>query len=99
MLDLDDDFYLFGDSETGADAVVYRRDDGRIGLIHPAGVSSGSQARDGLVRETSRISEPILLETAISEISMPSHRFMFFINAQTGRGNCPHARRQTLRLD
>ena len=72
--------------------MVYRRDDGRIGLIHPAGVSSGSQTRDGLVRETSRMSEPILLETAISEMSMLSHRFMFFINAQTGRGNVIYMR-------
>ncbi len=92
MLDLDHDFYLFGDSETGADAVVYRRDDGRIGLIHPAGVSSGAQARDGLVRETSRMSEPILLETAVSEMNALSHRFMFFTDAQTGRGNVIYMR-------
>jgi hypothetical protein len=53
MLDLDHDFYLFRDAQTGTDAVVYRRDDGRIGLIRPTGEGSGAEGADEPVPETS----------------------------------------------
>ena len=92
MLDLDHDFYLFYDSETKSDAVVYRREDDRIGVIHPVGVSSGAPSQDGLVREVSRMKEPISLGTAASEMNVLSHRFMFFINAESGRGNVIYMR-------
>ena len=35
LLDLDLEFLLFRHARTGEDVVVYRRDDGRIGLLHP----------------------------------------------------------------
>jgi len=91
MLDLDHAFYLFEDAQTGTDAVVYRRDDGRIGLIEPAGTHV-SQPADGPVRETSRFRVPIALEVAISEMNALSHRFMFFTDADTGRGNIIYMR-------
>ena len=91
MLDLDHDFYLFQDARTGADSVVYRRDDGRIGLIEQAGAQA-SQTAEGPVRETSRFHEPITLDVAISEMNVLSHRFMFFANADSGRGNVIYMR-------
>lgn len=88
MLDLDHDFYLFRDALAGADAVVYRRDDGRIGLI-----AHGSRSdEDELVHEVSRLSGPITLQAAISEMDALSHRFMFFLDAGTGRGNVIYVR-------
>ena len=91
MLDLDHAFYLFRDAQTGADSVVYRRDDGRIGLIEQDGALE-SRPADGAVRETSRFREPIALDVAISEMNALSHRFMFFTDADTARGNVIYMR-------
>ena len=92
LLDLDHDFYLFHDAETGADAVVYHRDDGRIGLIYPDATRQRLPAGEGPVWETSRFSEPITLEAAVAEMNALAHRFMFFINAETARGNVIYLR-------
>lgn len=92
LLDLDHDFYLFHDAETGADAVAYHRDDGRIGLIYPDAARPSIPAGEGPVVQTSRFSEPITLEAAVAEMNALSHRFMFFINAQTARGNVIYVR-------
>jgi len=90
-LDLDHDFYLFHDAATNMDEVVYRRDDGRIGLIYPAGAQS-LPADDGPVSEASRFSEPIALEAAVEEMNVLSHRFMFFVDADSDRGNVIYMR-------
>ena len=96
MIELDHDFYLFRDLESDADAVVHRRDDGRLGLIEgePSGEGRkevGQDAERGaaeevLVREQSRQREPLTLAAAISQMDELSHRFMFFPEAETGRG-------------
>jgi ribosome-associated translation inhibitor RaiA len=88
--DLDHAFYLFHDLETDADAVVYRRDDGRIGLIHPADVSP--RGYEGPIREASRVSEPITVEAAVAEMNVLDHRFLFFVNGDSGRGNVIYLR-------
>ena len=45
---LDHDFYLYREVDPEVDAVVYRRDDGRIGVIGPAGIgwSGPDEGRD-----------------------------------------------------
>ena len=92
MLDLDHDFYLFRDARTGTDAVVHRREDGRIGLLDHAGPSAPAPTQDGLMHESSRLTEPITLEQAISEMDALSHRFMYFTDARTGRGTVIYMR-------
>lgn len=92
MLDLDHDFYLFRETGTGADAVVYRRDDGRVGLIDGAGAAEASVSADGVVCESSRFGEPISLDAAISEMNELGHRFMFFVDEGSGRGNVIYMR-------
>lgn len=92
LLELDHDFYLFLDAETGADAVAYHRDDGRIGLIYPHEARPRTPAGEGLVWETTRLSAPITLEAAVAEMNAVAHRFMFFINAETARGNVIYLR-------
>ncbi len=92
LLDLDHDFYLFHDAETDADAVVYHREDGGIGLIYPADVARLLPAGEGPVYEASRLSEPITLEAAVMEMNALGHRFVFFINAETARGNVIYMR-------
>lgn len=93
MLDLDHGFYLFRDALTDADAVVYERDDGEIGLIEqPDAVTPSTRSPNGLVHEVSRFAESIDLDDAIAEMNILNHRFMFFVNADSGRGNVVYMR-------
>ncbi len=87
--DLDHQFFLFHDPATDADAVVYWRDDGLLGLIEPR---SGAPDTRGVIRERSRNSSPIDVETATAEMDAVEHRFLFFENAATGRGNVIYRR-------
>lgn len=88
---LDHDFYLFNDVETGADAVAYHRDDQRLGVIGPSGVGWSGET-DGIVHEESRMSDPTTLENAVAEMNLLDHRFMYFTNAETERGNVIYLR-------
>jgi ribosome-associated translation inhibitor RaiA len=91
MLDLDEEFHLFVHLRTNEDVVVYRRDDGRIGLIHPPG-SDLADEDDVVVPERSRYSEPLALATARAEMDMLNHRFLYFIDADDGRGKALYLR-------
>ncbi len=92
MEDLDHDFLLFHDSETGADAVIYVRDDGRLGVIEPAGTARPRALGEAGTSEESRLSEPIALAAAVAEMNELHHRFLYFVNAETGRGNVIYLR-------
>ena len=92
MEDLDHDFLLFRDSETDADAVVYVRDDGRLGVIEPAGAPRSESLGEAGVHEESRMSEPIALAAALEEMNELNHRFLYFVNIETGRGNVIYMR-------
>jgi ribosome-associated translation inhibitor RaiA len=82
---LDHDFYLYRDADAQSDAVVYRRDDGRFGVILPQDAPAPT-ADEGPVREPSRYSDPLTLDDAISKMDALNHRFLFFTDAATGRG-------------
>jgi ribosome-associated translation inhibitor RaiA len=91
LLDLDYEFLLFRHESTGEDLVVYRRDDGRIGLLHPPG--SPLSGEDGLVvPEPSRYPEPIFLERARDEMDVLNHRFLYFVDDADGRGKVIYLR-------
>lgn len=92
MQDLDHDFLLFRDSGTDADAVLYLRDDGRLGVIAPAGTELPETPGDGVTYEESRFSEPITVHTAVAEMNELNHRFLYFVNAETGRGSVIYLR-------
>lgn len=92
MEDLDHDFLLFRDSETDADAVVYVREDGRLGVIEPAGTPLSQDLGEAGTREESRLSEPIALAAAVAEMNELGHRFLYFVNVETGRGNVIYLR-------
>jgi len=83
---LDHAFFLFNDAEAGCDAVIYRADDGRLRVI------VADPAKAGGLREPSRISRPIDLARALAEMDAVDHRFMFFVNANTGRANVLYRR-------
>jgi ribosomal subunit interface protein len=88
--DLDHDFFLFRDAQTDADAIVYWRDDGLLALIEPRWADASEFL--GPVLEQSRFSSPIDLQAAVAEMNLVSHRFLFFENAATGRGNVIYRR-------
>ena len=90
MQALDHQFFLYRDLATGSDALLYRRDDGALAVIDPPEVSTARS--EELVRERSRVSRPIPLDTAIREMDELGHRFLFFVNEQSGRGNVIYLR-------
>jgi ribosome-associated translation inhibitor RaiA len=91
LLDLDLEFYLFTHAQTGEDVVVHRRDDGRIGLLHPQG-SPLAADDDLVVPEPSRYPAPIPLEQARSEMDVLDHRFLYFVDSADGRGKVIYLR-------
>jgi ribosome-associated translation inhibitor RaiA len=88
---LDHTFYLYRDADTGADAVLYRRDDGRLAVIAPADAAEPG-GPEGPVREPSRYSEPLELSAALAEMDALNHRFLYFTDAATGRGSVLYLR-------
>ena len=85
MAALDHSFYLFRDVDTGADSVLYHRDDGRLAVIEPAGAARLA-GDDNVPRKPSRYSEPLELRTALAEMDALDHRFLYFTDAGIGRG-------------
>jgi len=88
---LDHDFYLYRDADTGADAVLYRRDDGRLAVLQPRSAPE-PPADDAPPRETSRYEEPLELSAALEEMDALNHRFLYFTDAATGRGGVRYLR-------
>lgn len=91
LIDMDLHFNLFRHVRSEEDVVVYRRDDGRIGLIHPPG-SVLADENDVAVPERSRYSDPLPFENARTEMDMLNHRFLYFIDAADGRGKVLYLR-------
>lgn len=87
---LDDTFFLFSDADSGADCVLHRDDDGRLALIAPS--SAGRPDETDVAVEPSRFSEPVDLDTALSEMDELEHRFLFFVDTATGRGSVLYLR-------
>ncbi|MEA2481968.1 MAG: hypothetical protein QOJ07_3890 [Thermoleophilaceae bacterium] len=91
LLDLDLHFLLFVHARTEEDVVVYWRDDRRIGLLHPRG-SELADENDIVVPEPSRYSQALTLAVARSEMDMLNHRFLYFTDADDGRGKVLYLR-------
>jgi putative sigma-54 modulation protein len=91
LLDMDVEFFLFVHARTNEDVVVYRRDDGRIGLLHPP-FSKLADENDIVVPEPSRYSRPLTLDEARTEMNYLNHRFLYFIDAADMRGKVLYLR-------
>ncbi len=89
---LDHDFYLYRESKPEVDAVIYHRDDGRIGVIGPVGTGWSGPDEFGFVREESRGPEPRSLGDVIAEMNELNHRFLYFVDAEAGRGRVIYLR-------
>jgi ribosome-associated translation inhibitor RaiA len=91
LLDLDLEFFLFRHVRTSEDVVVHGRDDGGIGLIFPPGSVLADEG-DLVVAEPSRYPAPVPLDAARQEMDMLNHRFLYFIDADDGRGKVIYLR-------
>ena len=89
---LDHDFFLFRDVDDGVDAVVYRRDDGRTGVIGPLGMGWDGADENGIVREDSRGPEPPRLAEVVNEMNELDHRFLYFVDEESGRARVIYLR-------
>jgi ribosome-associated translation inhibitor RaiA len=93
LLDGDLDFNIFRHALTAEDVVVYRRDDGRIGLIHPRGSKLAEDSGSAyVVPEPSRYAGPIKLDDARAEMDELNHRFLYFVDIDDGRGKVLYLR-------
>lgn len=76
------DFYLFTDSRTGKDAVVYRDGDGRFAIRGEAVVESESAPLVEMVGSAPMLSE----SEAISRLDLSGEPFVFYLDPETRRG-------------
>jgi ribosome-associated translation inhibitor RaiA len=83
---LDYDFHLFTEKSTGEDGVIYRTEDGYcLALAHARFRRLGPVAPSITV---SKMPTPRLLVTeATARLEASGQLFLFFVNAETGRGN------------
>jgi hypothetical protein len=88
---LDYDFHLFTERSTGEDSVVYRTDDGyRIAQAHLTSSPMGPAAAAITV---SPVPAPTLdIGAAEARLEALGQPFIFFVDAQTGRGNIVYHR-------
>ncbi|MCZ4493276.1 MAG: hypothetical protein QOH30_1139 [Baekduia sp.] len=84
-------FHLFVHVRTEEDVVVFWRDDGRIGLLFPPG-SALADENDVVVPMPSRYSAPLTLAAARSEMDQLDHRFLYYVDADDGRGRVLYLR-------
>jgi ribosome-associated translation inhibitor RaiA len=91
LLDLDEEFLLFTHARTGEDVVVYRRGDGRIGLLHPPG-SELADENDIVIAKPSRYPEPVSLGRARGELDVLGAGFIYLIDERDGRGKVLYVR-------
>lgn len=89
---LDYDFYLFRDADSGVDSVLYRVAGGGYGLRH----LDGTHHHDGTYAVEFRCEDgtaPTLTVTdAVERLDLGSEDFVFFRNADSGRGSLVYRR-------
>jgi hypothetical protein len=90
LLEDAEQFHLFVHVRTDEDVVVYWRDDGRLGLLFPPGSVLADE--EDVVPKPSRYEAPLSLLAARSEMDMLNHRFLYFIEAEDGRGKVLYLR-------
>lgn len=88
---LDHDFFLFRDERTGCDAVLWRRN-AHHALIESDG--RGGEAPDTVaeVEVEHRPVERLAIAEAIEHLDLGADPFVFFVNAESGRGNVVYLR-------
>ena len=81
---LDHDFYLFTDLETGADAVIYRRQGDGYGLVGKLGEHEREHTVAHLVVDGP--APTLRVEQARESLDLTGERFVFYLDLADGRG-------------
>ncbi len=85
LVDRDWEFRLFLEQNTGEWLFLHRRDDDRLGLMHPPSVPVPDVAEDVMVVEPMRFSDPLALEEAQELLEQLGARYLYFVDAADGR--------------
>ncbi len=93
LIDLDFVFYLFVHVRTDEAVVVYRRDDGRIGLLFPRG-SVLADENDIVLPRESWYTDPQPVENIRDQMDLAHHRFLYFTDAADGVGKVLYHRHE-----
>jgi len=88
---LDHDFYLFTNRESGEDNVIVRAEDGGYELLEPSGLSSLAHT-SAPVRHRATRPPTVGLDDATQLLDDGSMAFVFFVDAETGRGQVLYRR-------
>jgi ribosome-associated translation inhibitor RaiA len=81
---LDHDFYLFRNAETGNDNVIQRVADGCYELLEPA--NGGDRERSGSIRPSPLRPSTMSVEAAMDLLDLGDLPFVFFLDPTTARG-------------
>jgi hypothetical protein len=85
---MDYDFHLFTERRTGQDGVIYRAAGGhRLQLAHPRTQRLGLVDPSITITISGKPAPRLALSEAAARLEAAGQPFLFFLNAQTGRGN------------
>jgi ribosome-associated translation inhibitor RaiA len=89
---LDYDFYLFRDADSGVDSVLYRRGAGGYGLRHLDGTHDhdGKYAVSFVCEDGT--APTLTVDEAVERLDLGQEAFVFFQHAETGRGSLVYRR-------
>jgi len=90
MDSLDQDFHLFTNADTGEESVVYRRPDDGIGLLCARPIEAPFPETP--LRPDPAPAPVLVLQAATEALNVSGERFLFFVDAQSGRGNVLYRR-------
>jgi uncharacterized protein (DUF2267 family)/ribosome-associated translation inhibitor RaiA len=85
LVDRDLEFRLFLDEHSGDWLLVHRRDDDRIGVMHPPWTRLPDLVSDVFIVEPLEQPQPRTLEDAMAELEHSGERFAYFIDAADDR--------------
>ena len=91
VLSMDLEFMLFVHARTREDVTVHLQDEGRFGLLFPAGSLLADEG-DIVMPEPSRYPGPLALSAARVEMDFLDHRFLYFLDAEDERGKIIYLR-------
>lgn len=91
LYERDEEFVIFVHERTREDVVVFGKDTTTIGLLHPP-ASELAEENDLVQPEPSRYEQPLTLRAARDEMDVLNHRFLYFVDAEDGRGKVLYLR-------
>jgi ribosome-associated translation inhibitor RaiA len=85
LVDRDWEFRLFLEQDTGEWLFLHRRDDDRLGLMHPPSVPVPHVVADVMVVEPMPFADPLTLEEAQDALEQLGERYLYFVDAADRR--------------